>query len=725
MDADWTGTRASSIHMGTLHHHSLYYNTCAICRVHLLLTLAKSHASHLLILHAPSEHTTPHHRESLAMAHPGALSSDHINYLVLRYLQESGHENTAKAFYRDWNRPHEFRDPEDLPFTPTVQRYELVSVIQDGLAHDELQARVGRNERRFRWTMNMTAESMEEDGENGSRPSSSGKRKGRVPQPGGMRAPDEFPTPAAKRQRLSPGPEEVHVNGDRDAMDLDATSASPGDPEDDAEAASPEAPSEDATEAPAERYDSLDVATQTEVRRGPKTSTIAFIVSKPRAKVFHSSWSPRKDPTEPPTLLAVGEDLCRYYRVPNLEDGDMTTVEHVDQPSIPPDATITATAWHPNGRFATCAVDTLRGAEGEKQSPSDVLMDVGRDMGTVAYPSILPLLEPAGIVLCIRYSPSGEQLLVVRTNLKRGLVQVYETPTEEDKPTQRKELIAWRMFEHQVLDATWTNEESFVVCGDEGITRSYALRKPEAPMTNGFAPDSIALHHLAEQFLDIVPGNTKWNHLRHDAKRGLLVFASNEDRKLAAYLSPNSGAEEASVTVLEIPEQLTALALQPQGELFGDKGLVAACFEDGTAVLYEYSRSGALAFEQLTTLDLGHSPALALSWSPDGKHLALGGADTVRIWRVDNDDLGAFDPRPLVSWRQTAEADESDESEALSEPSLSWSPDGERLGFAVERQVCSPRVYFMYMVDQANVCLRLLSSFSARLFLGAITTIPS
>lgn len=622
------------------------------------------------------------------MAHSGALSSDHINYLILRYLQESGHESTAKAFYRDWHRPHEYRDPEDLPFTPTVHRYELVSVIQDGLAHDELQARVGRNERRFRWTMNMTAESMEEDGENGSRPSSSGKRKGRVPQAGGMRAPDEFPTSAAKRQRLSPGPEGVHVNGDRDAMDLDAASASPGDPEDDAEAASPEAPSEDATEAPAERYDSLDVATQTEVRRGPKTSTISFSVSKPTAKVFHSSWSPRKDPAESSTLLAVGEDLCRYYRVPDLEDGEMSTVEHVDQPSIPPEAIITATAWHPNGRFATCAVDSFRGAAGEKQSPSHVLMDVGRDMGTIPYPSSLPLLDPTGIVICIRYSPSGEHLLVVRTNLKRGLVQVYETPTEEEKPVQRKEPVAWRMFEHQVLDAVWTNDEAFVVCGDEGITSSYALRKPETPLTNGFAPESIAVHHLAEQLLAIAPGNTRWDKVRHDAKRSLLIFASATERKLAAYISPNSGSDESSLTVLEISEQLSALALQPQGEVLGEKGLVAACFEDGTAALYGYSTSDALAFEQVAMLDLGHSPALALSWSPDGKHLALGGTDSVRIWRVDNEDLSSFDPRPLVSWRQTAESEDSDESEALSEPSLSWSPDGERLGFAVDRQVC-------------------------------------
>jgi WD40 repeat protein len=281
------------------------------------------------------------------------------------------------------------------------------------------------------------------------------------------------------------------------------------------------------------------------------------------------------------------------------------------------------------------------------------------------------------------------------------------------------------MFEHQVLDAVWTNDESFVVCGDEGITSSYSLQKPESSLTNGFAPESIAVHHLAEQILEIAPGNIRWDKVRHDAKRGLLLFASTTERKLATYLSPNSGSDEVSLTVLEIPEQLSALALQPQEEASGEKGLVAACFEDGTAVLYGYSTSGALAFEQVATLDLGHSPALALSWSPDGKHLALGGTDSVRLWRVDNEDLGAFDSRPLVSWRQTAEQGDADESEALSEPSLSWSPDGERLGFAVERQVCSR----MIMIFDINIKLthvhRLLSFLSARLFLEATTMISS
>ncbi|KAM0720010.1 hypothetical protein Q7P37_004145 [Cladosporium fusiforme] len=633
------------------------------------------------------------------MAHSSALSSDHINYLILRYLQESGHESTARAFYKDWQRPREYRDPEDLPFTPTVQRYELVSVIQNGLVHDELQARVGRNERRFRWTTYASAENAAQP-DNGSGTVSSEQRKARGAALSGMRAPDEFPTPGAKRQRLSQGPESVHVNGDRDAMDVDAASPSAGDGDEDAEAASPEATaSDDATEAPAERYDSLDVATQTQVRRGPKTSTISFNINKPDATIYHSSWSPTEDTKETSTLFAVGEGLCRYYRVPNLDDGDVQTITHMDEPSLPPNSTVTASAWHPNGRTATCAV--MREPSADKEASTQSLMDIGGDFGTVTYPSSMPLLSPPGVVHCIRYSPSGEHMLVAQISEKRGLVEIYETPMNPEKPTVRKGPTAWRIFEHPVLDATWTNDNSFVVCGDQGITKTYKLLSPEEPSTNGFTPESIAVHHLAEQSLEIEPGTIKWDKVRFDARSGIHVFASTAERKLIAFVGPNAASEQKSQMVeIAIPEKLSALTLQPQELSTGDessvkKSIVAASFQDGSAILFGVSHTeGSISFEQLVTLDLGQGlPALALAWSPDGKHVALGGMDTVRIWRVDAESIHSMDTRPLVDWRQAAEINGStngehqDASEGLSEPSLSWSADGERLGFAVDKQI--------------------------------------
>lgn len=242
-----------------------------------------------------------------------ALHSDHVNLLIFRYLQEVGFENAANALASDWHRPSDCYDPENLPFAREIQRNELVSVIQTGLFHDDLQSRIRKGGRKFRWTGIDARESIERHDdrlENGAarRPSSSGKSKGRPPV---MRRPNDFPTPAPKRQRRSEG-SEAQVNGERDAMDVDAASGS-GDAEDDGEAASPAIQSEPEQVEVIERYDSMDVATQTDVKTDPKTTTMHWTVDKP---VLQGVWNPDTNPNNAKTLLAVGESLCRFYDVP-------------------------------------------------------------------------------------------------------------------------------------------------------------------------------------------------------------------------------------------------------------------------------------------------------------------------------------------------------------------------------------------------------------------------
>lgn len=255
----------------------------------------------------------------------GALCSDHVNYLILRYLQEAGHENAATAFWRDWHRLPEYKDPEQYPFAHVVRRGELVNVIQDGLHHDELIARVKKNERRFQFTSVTTREALErrsdggaavENGVAGSRPGSSSKRKGARSL--GMRLPDEFPTPAPKRQRRSDGNEAVHLNGD--VMDVDAASGSPdADADEEGEPTSPgEGEEVEIIEIP-ERYDSMDAAVQAAPKAGPPTKTMYWQVEKPQAIVLHSAFSPavRTEGSGTHTLLTVGESLCRFYQVPD------------------------------------------------------------------------------------------------------------------------------------------------------------------------------------------------------------------------------------------------------------------------------------------------------------------------------------------------------------------------------------------------------------------------
>ena len=63
------------------------------------------------------------------------LSSNVVNYLVWRYLQEAGYGNAALHLSRCW-----IRDPQALPFARDVQPHALVNLLQDGLWFDKLQA---------------------------------------------------------------------------------------------------------------------------------------------------------------------------------------------------------------------------------------------------------------------------------------------------------------------------------------------------------------------------------------------------------------------------------------------------------------------------------------------------------------------------------------------------------------------------------------------------------
>jgi len=626
------------------------------------------------------------------MAPSTALSSDHINYLILRYLQEAGHERAATAFYQDWHRPREYRDPEDFPFAPAVNRYELVSIVQDGLTYDEVHSRVRRTDRRFRWILaNEEQQQRRDDGlareESSSRPPSSGnKKKGRVAAlGGGMRAPDEFPTPVAKRQRVE---QTAHVNGDRDAMDVDAPSPSAGEQEDVASVASPAGASEDALEVPAERYDSMDVATQTDVHTGPKTSTLKLSISKPGARIFHSSLCP----TNGGTLLTAGEDLCRFHSIPKSSEAEAIskTIEHIDEPSLPPNSAITALAWHPNGRIATCAVDSVRELSGGRQASTSEIMDIGGDIGTVRYPPglSLRLLEPPGLVLCIRYSSCGSHLLVARTNLNRGLIQIWETQPERKEPHKRQEPIAWRIFDHQVFDATWTGEHKFTICGDQGLSSSYRLAQPSERKENGFTSDSVAVHNVLEEHAQLVSGTTTWDKIRHADSNNFTILASSQDRRLVAACD---SVDSATVADVQLPEGLAALALQPCDRA-EQRQLLAAAFQDGLALLYEIThRDRRIDCDRICTFDLAEGPALALAWSPKGDFLAVAGTDLAKIWRID---LDALDTRPLVTWRSPPEeingeanGEANGETDPMTEPCLSWTSDGERLAFAVDKQV--------------------------------------
>ena len=65
---------------------------------------------------------------------PAALNSDHVNYLIWRYLQEQGYGKSAVQLSREWDN----KDPQSLPFADHVKHHTLIHMLQDALTHDKL-----------------------------------------------------------------------------------------------------------------------------------------------------------------------------------------------------------------------------------------------------------------------------------------------------------------------------------------------------------------------------------------------------------------------------------------------------------------------------------------------------------------------------------------------------------------------------------------------------------
>ncbi|CAG8232599.1 unnamed protein product [Penicillium salamii] len=77
------------------------------------------------------------------MAQPD-LTSHHVNYLIWRYLQESGHGDAAVSLQRAW-----YPDPQTLPFAPYIKTHALVSLVQKGLQYHKLETSLDKEGNRI------------------------------------------------------------------------------------------------------------------------------------------------------------------------------------------------------------------------------------------------------------------------------------------------------------------------------------------------------------------------------------------------------------------------------------------------------------------------------------------------------------------------------------------------------------------------------------------------
>ena len=600
----------------------------------------------------------------------GALGSDHVNYLILRYLQENGHENAAKAFYRDWDRPDEYQDPENLPFAHHVRQHELVNIIQDGLFHDQLQATVSDSNRRFKLL-----------NPNNSRPTSSHRipPKPTSRRPSAFVAPDQddFPTPAPKRPRRSNGPD-TYINGD--AMDVDGTVQ-----EDEGETTEPErAQSEPEPEAVIEEepVEMSTAATQTDKESRIRTKTLYWTLDKrDPASFLHTAWNPQTAMSS--RLLTVGEALCQLYNIPAPEfDGE--AIIRAAPMDISRDAVISAATWHPSGRFYTCAMER---PQINGRTDSHTMFDCSVDGAKRFYDSPAHMLNPRGMALTIRYSSSGDLMLTISTNGKRGLLQIWPTASM----VKHREPIAAKIFDDIVLDAVWTSEDSICVCG-HSLLAVYAIEHLPSQadgVLNGNSTITSGARNLRQVYKQAT--ERSYDKVRFDSRHGVLAASSASDKTLSL-LARHEGNWTAGPPVPrdEISSAI-ALAFQPlptreESETSPDSPRrLAVALDSGNVHVYDVTPSSC---DLAAKLSIGPSePALAVAWAPNDAKLAVASDEAVKIWNLDASE-------PVVSWQaapakwfQGNEHNLPGDEDGQTEPSLSWDAHGHRLAFAVGKKV--------------------------------------
>ncbi|CAK1354799.1 hypothetical protein CB0940_01390 [Cercospora beticola] len=636
------------------------------------------------------------------MSAAATLHSNHVNYLIWRYLQEQGFEHAAIAFTRDWRRTGDIAsDPDALPFAHAVQRNDLVSVVQYGVHYDQARAKAGLNsgERKFVWSKfdGRGAPSRRRDStENGakSRSTDSGRRKDKLP----------VARSTAARTSRKGDVGEAQFNGDRDAMDIDTGSAD-GEPEQDP--TSPTVASESDQAGPVERYDSMDVLVQTDLKVEPKTSTISWHLDKPSANIQRVLWSPRSEEDDTKTLLTVGEDLCRFYQIP-VSARDAKHLEHFDEPTLSSSCGVTAATWRPDGTAACCAIDGLRELPSGTQLSQQVLLERHQDGTSTTLQLGLPSLEPPGIVLAIHYSPDSRYVLALRTNMKRSMIQVWSSARTNVDAPPLSESVAWRLFDNQVSDAQWISNDTFAICGDQGLSACYQVDESQGQDLSTLPTASVLMRGLIPRNSNIIEGTTDWDVVRFDHRHRIAAFVSRSQKRLVVTPKLRSNDNSTSPDVEFIlpdakslqPVEISSSRLQQDHEQNDDstpETFLALGYGDGTVAIYaiRYTSDQALVCSEVVDLNFMVLPVAALAWSTNGEYLAVSNSSLVQVWSRDSfarTNGAVHSPRAMITWRRPQSpggpADGENGDEVIDcEPSLSWSADGTSLAFAINEQV--------------------------------------
>jgi len=574
---------------------------------------------------------------------------------ALRTDSHIGYGRAAVQLARDWNS-----DPQQLSFANAVKPHSLISMLQDGLAYDDLAASATEGSKT---DTTDTAATTARDG----RYSFIMNKKRRASDASAPAPLDQI----RKRPRLEANetqqttPETAtepvrKVRGRKKSTAVKAVAEPEGTTDSVEPVTNPTSPADDTkivVDEPAALVSTLEIGTSTGAQSEsvPKATTV-LDTTIPDSEILSISWN-RSDPAQ---LTATGSAIWKSWFLPTAKQpwfASQPDVKTVDHAANYGKCFISAAATAKASEAVALAVERKElNAEVIVQTTSSANAEntIGASVKTTV------LVPNSDIVLALRWSEKSNQLLVLSAKTAENVrcrVSAWDVPENR--------FIGEYNLRDTAFDIAWIHDSQFMICG---------------------------LKFLA--LATIEPKLRLLKYLEHDQE--LTAIRWDRHTRRAACISHDEGTIQLVDTKLFSMESkesqdgsVTACEWQPladDDDLSKLRILATTCH---TGIINIWN--GRSKLELLHKLDMSTVPAMVLAFSPDGQLIAGAGDDKICIWKTD-----MAERKPIIVWQakeqhireeQVAQTDQMDVDRAEDEErwrigSLSWNKIGSQLAYS-------------------------------------------
>ncbi|KAI9644122.1 hypothetical protein NHQ30_007475 [Ciborinia camelliae] len=622
------------------------------------------------------------------------LTSDRVNFLIWKYLIESGYEVTARHLQKEWD----VKQPtEELPFAPHVGKHALVSILNKGLLFDAYSREASRSFQQHQGlpsqdvsgipmgvfgplplttnrTIPIIASPQQPPHSNNEDPEI--VRKHQLEDD--LNSNSNSSGPPGKKPRLTNGYENGSSNGISNGSghgigNYYDSASTPMEIDVDQNGDGHAYPSPEQLPSPIIVTNGPEKGTQMDKvsELNAETIYLDLLDDNPSKStmILHCEWNPRI----PKILAAAGTDaLARMWDLSRTVI-DQTNGTHnfpqassmngnvsfppctnLLEPLAPPMTYINALTWASDGSYILIASEQLEGS-----STVAVWSVKGQLLHTSA-----PLEAP---IICLKWNFSNTLFLSISTMTIEGSDvkgAVFTITSVTDFRTIQHILPQHNLADHP-LEAVWTSDEDFIVCGGDVLM---AFRITDGVVTFERKFETREDHQLSKITFD-------WSSklLATGSETGVIDIWDEQGH------SRSFNAHTGLIT------SLIWQPLQPPNTVNEtSERLLASSSEDGAISIWNARSSEP---KQKCSMTIGSSSVLALSFTPDGAFIAGGTSDRVLIWKVEDTHL------PRASWNrpsgngwQTPQSSDSipDEDEHV----LSWDVHGQKLAYGCNSMVC-------------------------------------